>query len=100
MLDTSTHLKMCLRIDGLYKIIFSRKASKSVKDLPRANRNRLEEIIVSLKESPFAYSYKKIKGETNVYRIRLGQYRILYEVKPDIQVIVLLKIELRKRVYD
>ena len=84
----------------MFKIIFSRKASKSITTLPRANRNRLKEIIISLTRSPFVYPYKKIQGEIYIYRIRLGQYRILYEVKTDIKEIVILKIELRKKVYD
>jgi mRNA interferase RelE/StbE len=84
----------------LFKIFFSKKASKSIKILPKANRERLKEIILSLKENPFNYPYKKIQGEVNLYRIRLGKYRILYEVKGDQSEIIILKVELRKKVYD
>ncbi len=38
---------------------------------------RIKDTLGNLKENPFSYPYKKIKGKTNVYRIRVGKYRVL-----------------------
>ena len=42
---------------------------------------------------------KKIRGKTNLYRIRLGKYRILYEVNEVERRVVILKIDERGKVY-
>ncbi|HDL16158.1 MAG TPA: hypothetical protein ENH28_08430 [Euryarchaeota archaeon] len=41
-----------------------------------------------------------MKGETNIYRIRTGKYRILFEVNKSNKFIVILKIDKRGRVYN
>ena len=64
----------------MYEIIFTEKASNFAEKLPKANKRKLKEILEKLKENPFSYPYRKIKGESNLYRIRIGTYRILYEV--------------------
>ncbi|MGD2248840.1 MAG: hypothetical protein PVF58_10585 [Candidatus Methanofastidiosia archaeon] len=33
-----------------------------------------------MKENPFSYPYRKIRGKTSMYRIRFGKYRVLYKV--------------------
>ena len=53
-----------------------------------------------LKENPYSYPYKKIKGETNLYRIRIGEYRISYEVYENENIIIILKIGKRDKFYQ
>ena len=83
----------------MYKIIFSRKASKFVSNLKLAYKNKIKDILKLLKENPFAYPYKKIKGENNIYRIRIGNYRVLYEVDKTKKRIIIIKIDKRGRIY-
>jgi len=84
----------------MYEIVFSRKAAKSVGELPRAHREKLITIIADLKSNPFSHPYRKIRGETNLYRIRLGEYRLLYELNEEQKRIVILKLDKRSKVYD
>jgi mRNA interferase RelE/StbE len=59
---------------------------------------KIKDILENLKEDPFSYPYKKIKGKTNMYRIRVGKYRVLYKVEEKKRITV-LKIDKRSRAY-
>lgn len=84
----------------MYEVIFTKKAGKFISSLQKGYKKKLKEIITRLKENPFSYPYKKIRGETNLYRIRLGRYRILYEVDIIKRLVVILKIGERERIYN
>jgi len=64
----------------MYKILVSRKAEKFVRSLGKEYQRHIRDIIKSFQESAFPCPYTKIKGEVNTYRIRVGGYRIVYEV--------------------
>ena len=83
----------------MYEVIFTKKAAKQVRNLQDAHRRKLKEIIVALSENPFSYPYKKIRGEEHTYRIRVGQFRILYEVDDENNRVVIFKVERRERAY-
>jgi mRNA interferase RelE/StbE len=83
----------------MYEILFSRKASRFVKTLEKGYKEKIRDILGNLRENPFSYPHKKIRGETNMYRIRVGKYRILYEVDEKRGVIAVLEIDKRSRVY-
>jgi len=53
-----------------------------------------------LSENPFSYPYKKIRGQQNLYRIRIGKYRILCEVETNEGRVVIVRMDKRGRVYD
>jgi len=84
----------------MYEIIFSKKAAKFISSLPEGYKNKIKETVSVLKENPYGYPYKKIRGETNVYRIRVGEYRILYEIDKNDNLIIILKVDKRERVYE
>lgn len=83
----------------MYNIFFTKKATKTIKSLAKGNRNRLKEILNFRVSSPFHYPYKKIQGETNTYRIRLGTYRILYEVREANKESIILNIDVQGKIY-
>ena len=84
----------------MYKIILTHKSSSFVKNLPKSNKKKLDIIIDRLKENPYSYPYKKIKGETNLYRIRIGDFRISYEIYENENIINILKIGKRDKFYQ
>ncbi len=53
---------------------------KSLKRLPQKDGRRILSVIESLSSDPFAGDIQKMKGEDNVWRRRIGSYRIFYEV--------------------
>ncbi len=84
----------------MYEIIISKSAAKFISNLPKGYKNKIREAFVSLIENPYSYPYKKIRREINLYRIRIGNYRILYEVDKDNKRIAILKIDKREKVYE
>ena len=77
----------------------TKKAAKQVGALQPAHKRKLKEIILRLSENPFSYPYRKIRGEEHTYRIRVGPFRILYEVDDKNFRVVIFKIERRERAY-
>jgi len=56
--------------------------------------------ILSLADDPFPTGYKKLKGLKNMYRIRVGDYRVIYTIHQQTITIEILKIGHRKDIYD
>lgn len=82
-----------------YKIEISRTAEKRLKKLPKADRRRVVGAILELAGDPNPRGARKLYGYEDVFRIRVGHYRILYSVSELEIVIIILKIGHRKDVY-
>ncbi|MFQ6119660.1 MAG: type II toxin-antitoxin system RelE/ParE family toxin [Methanosarcinales archaeon] len=61
--------------------------------------SRIDRGIQDLKENPLPRGVKKLKGTNNKYRIRQGNYRILYEIDKESKLIIIYRIKHRKKVY-
>ncbi|MFQ6119674.1 MAG: type II toxin-antitoxin system RelE/ParE family toxin [Methanosarcinales archaeon] len=81
-----------------YKVFKTKKANKFLSKLPKNMRERIEKKLKRL-INPFSISFVKVKGSEGVYRIRVGNYRILYKVYEEKKIVVVLKIDKRSRVY-
>jgi mRNA interferase RelE/StbE len=55
--------------------------------------------VEALDENPFPAGSRKLKGEERAYRIRVGDYRIIYDVLRDVLVVLVLSVGHRKDVY-
>ena len=82
-----------------YRIEFKRSAAKALKKIPKANRKRIVEKIDSLAESPPNPDTTKMKGNNPFHKIRVGDYRIVYEIQEDVLVMLIFKIGHRKDIY-
>jgi mRNA interferase RelE/StbE len=82
-----------------YALFLSNTAVKSVRSLTSAQRAKLRQAFSRMRENPFSYPYKKIRGEPHLYRIRIGNYRVLYEIDEQHKRIMVLKIDRRSKVY-
>ena len=82
-----------------YDILFKKSAAKSLLKLDPKLARRLEPGIMALAANPRPHGSKKLVGITNAYRIRIGDFRILFEIFDDIQVVNILTIAHRKDVY-
>ena len=82
-----------------YKIFISQSAKKSIKKLPpTVVKNIISEIKI-LASDPYPTGCKKIVGHTNAFKLRVGNYRIIYEVNSSEILIQVLKIGHRKDIY-
>ena len=61
---------------------------------------RLQGAIDGLEENPRPDCVKKLKGRENEYRIRIGDYRIIYTVEDRKLLVILVQLGLRSRVYE
>jgi mRNA interferase RelE/StbE len=82
-----------------YRIEFSPTAESQFKKLPKEVQGRLKHRIDSLTENPFPKGMKKLSAEENFYRLRIGDYRIIYQVQGKALLILILKLGHRKNVY-
>ena len=82
-----------------YEIEISRTAEKQLRRLPRGEQERLARAMVALGDEPLPRGSTKLSGYDDVYRIRVGRYRILYSVASRRLVIVILKIGHRRDIY-
>jgi len=81
------------------KVFLSRKARKFLDDYPVSVRRRIEEKIAELLETPYPEGCRKLRGAPNAYRLRVGDYRILYAIVADEEILV-FKITRREIAYQ
>lgn len=81
-----------------YSIKIKASAKKSLLKLTKLQRLRLIEQIDALADNPFKGT--QLKGDlTGLRRIRVGQYRVMYEVLNDELIILVIRIGHRKEIY-
>ncbi len=80
-----------------YHLDFSNSAASEFKKLPKELQLRISYKIESLKETPFPSGVQKIMGAEDTYRIRIGDYRVVYFIKGDF--IEIMRVKHRKEVY-
>lgn len=68
-------------------------------DLPEPHRFRASRKIGSLEEYPFPPGSRKLKARHPLYRIRSGNYRIVYAVVPEDRLVVITRVGHRKDIY-
>lgn len=84
---------------GCYKIEWKASAKKELKRLPKPTVGKILVAIESLQLDLHPQGSKKIIGSEHTYRLRTGDYRILYSVYDDYLVIEIIRIGHRKDVY-
>ncbi len=82
-----------------YEVNLSRSVRKDLRRIDKQEVPRLVSAIDSLAQTPYPPDSKKLLGSHHSYRLRLGNYRVLYEVEEDIKVISVFKVGHRKEVY-
>jgi mRNA interferase RelE/StbE len=82
-----------------YSIRFVESAARSLNKLPVGARVRIAARIEALADNPYPPGTRKMAGEEHAYRIRIGDYRVVYDVLEDAIVVLVLRIGHRKDVY-
>ena len=82
-----------------YKVLLSKTAQKQLDKLPDTVANPLLETIKGLAHNPRPHGYKKLKGR-NGYRIRKGDFRIIFDVYDKELVVVVIALGHRREIYD
>jgi mRNA interferase RelE/StbE len=83
-----------------YKIVIKKSAAKELHGIAgKKDRQRLVTRIIALAQNPRPPGAEKLSGTRDKYRIRQGNFRILYEIDDDVLIVYVVKIGDRKGVY-
>ena len=77
----------------------SRRALRALKPLPRQEQQRIRAAVELLAETPRPPGCVAMKGRDSTYRVRVGDYRIVYKVQDAMLLVLVLAIGNRKTVY-
>lgn len=83
----------------MYEILLERRAEKDLKKLPSVLFQRIIEKIQPLAENPKPQGSRKITGSKNDWRIRIGDYRAIYEINEREKRVKIMLIRHRREAY-
>ncbi|MFH0774713.1 MAG: type II toxin-antitoxin system RelE/ParE family toxin [bacterium] len=82
-----------------YEITLASSAEKEINSLPKNIQKKVEEVIDSLKENSRPHRAIKLKGKEGVYRIRIGDYRVIYTINDKKRLIDISYVRHRSKAY-
>jgi mRNA interferase RelE/StbE len=82
-----------------YKIFFRKSVFKELKILDKKTNQKIIRSIKSLAINPRPINSKKIKYREEIFRVRVGDYRILYEINDSLKQIIVASVLHRKEAY-
>jgi len=82
-----------------YELLIERRAEKDLKKLETSLFTVVVEKIKSLSENPHPAGSRKLSGSQNDRRIRIGDYRVLYEIDNKARTIKIMRVKHRREVY-
>jgi len=85
--------------DRRYQVEFTRPAAKEVAALSRDVQERIILRVTALSENPRPHGVQKLEGQTDLYRIRVGSYRVIYAIVDERLIVTVVRIADRKDVY-
>ncbi len=82
-----------------YTVRLKRSAEKELEDLPDHVHTRTVERLLALEQNPRPRGVRKLRGRAEEYRLRVGEYRILYVVDDAAQAVEVIAIRHRREAY-
>jgi len=83
-----------------YSIKLKKSVEKEIKKLPQEIIRRVIKVLEELESNAYPRGTKKIKGSERTYRLRVGDYRIIYQVDEEKKEIVIYHIRKREEAYE
>jgi mRNA interferase RelE/StbE len=82
-----------------YQIITPKSVQKQIMALPVEIILRIDEAVLELAENPRPDGVTKLKGSDRTYRVRVGDYRVVYDIYDQERVVALIRCQHRREVY-
>ncbi|MEM9832797.1 MAG: type II toxin-antitoxin system RelE/ParE family toxin [Bacteroidota bacterium] len=82
-----------------YQIKVKKKAAKALRQIPLKDVEAIRDKVRMLANNPRPDGCKKLVKSDNLYRIRAGNYRVVYTIQDDILIVTVIRINHRKDVY-
>ncbi len=83
----------------MYELLIEKQVEKQLRKIPPPDYTRLKNAILNLAENPRPVGYKKLQGRIG-YRIKQGDYRIIYDINDNILTVLILAAGHRKDIYE
>lgn len=82
-----------------FRLEYKSSVKKELRKLPVADRKIIIRKIQLLGDDPKPEGSSKLKGSRDLFRIRYGDYRVIYQVQKTVLVIIIIKIGHRREIY-
>jgi mRNA interferase RelE/StbE len=83
----------------VFEIQIEKAAEKQLRKISEPMHERIVNAILPLAENPRPVGAKKLSGTMNDWRIRVGDYRVLYEIAEEIRIVRIFRVAHRRDVY-
>jgi mRNA interferase RelE/StbE len=81
-----------------YRVIFTKSVKKDFRKIPKFEVSKILNEIAYLAKNPRSSKTKKLKGE-KLYRLRVGNYRVIYDIQDNLMLIFVVKLGHRSDIY-
>ncbi|GAB5465362.1 MAG: hypothetical protein Kapaf2KO_07980 [Candidatus Kapaibacteriales bacterium] len=82
----------------MYKVLLERKAQKRLSKIPSPYYEKIKSAILELAKNPIPFGHIKLTGRP-AYRIRIADYRVIYEIHKDKLIVKVIDVGHRKEIY-
>jgi len=83
----------------MYQVLYEKRVLKDLDKIPNQDAERILNVFEALSSNPYPQGSKKLSGKLNLYRVRQGNYRIVYVVVHKEKEIRIILVRHRKEVY-
>ncbi len=83
----------------VYQVEIVGAAKRQLRKLSKENQRRVLDAIEKLAQNPRPHGYKQLEARENLFRIRVGDYRVIYEIRDAILFVYVLNLGHRREVY-
>jgi len=84
----------------MYRVVYKPAAGRDVDKLPRHVLPELREAVAALAANPRPHGCKKLRGASGMWRIRVGTYRVVYEIDDAARVVRIARAGHRREIYQ
>lgn len=82
-----------------YQVLLRPAVGRDLAKLPPDIRTRLADVLFALENDPRSHGVTKLAGSHDVWRVRVGDYRVLFEIDDSAQTVLILRIAHRRDAY-
>ncbi len=82
-----------------YEILWKRSAVKELKQLPKETIQKINKVVTGLADNPLPVGVRKLVGSEHTFRVRIGDYRIVYSVQSEKLIIEIIRVGHRREIY-
>jgi len=83
---------------AFFDIQWRASTKKDLRGIPSHEVERIVAAVEKLSDEPFPYGFRKLTGAAHIYRIRIGDYRVVYEVLVESKIVEIARVRHRKEI--